>query len=108
MEKLMTTFVRAASLSDLPVNGMLGVVLNGQRIALFRTDHQIYATSNICSHDEAILTEGWLEAEDCTIECPLHGARFDFRDGRALTLPAYQPISVFPTKIEADAVWVEL
>jgi len=39
------------------------------------------------------------------VECVLHGARFDVRDGRALCAPAYSPVPKFPVKREHDAVW---
>ena len=44
------------------------------------------ATDNICTHEYAQLSDGWLE--DGCIECPLHAARFDVRTGKALCAPA--------------------
>ena len=42
---------------------------------------------------------------DGSIECVLHGARFDLRDGRALCAPAYSPVPKFPVKLEHGGVW---
>jgi 3-phenylpropionate/trans-cinnamate dioxygenase ferredoxin component len=49
-----------------------------------------------------------LDEESCWIECPRHGSRFDLRSGRPLTLPAYQPIDVFPVAVIDGIVTVEV
>ena len=38
--------------------------------------------------------------------CPRHGARFDIRTGRALSLPAYEPVATFPVRVEDGVVKV--
>ena len=43
--------------------------------------------------------------DEATIECVLHGSKFDVRDGRALNPPAYTPVAKFPVKVEDGAVW---
>ena len=45
---------------------------------------------------------------DCTIECYLHGSTFDLRTGRAMNLPATQPVRVFPVLIDGDDVQFQL
>ncbi len=40
--------------------------------------------------------------------CPRHGANFDLRSGRALTLPAYEPVSVYPVRVEDGMIKVEV
>ena len=91
----MADFVRIASIHELPDGGMRAFEHNGRRIALFRIGETIYATDDICSHDYAELSEGFFDPDDHTVECPLHGSRFDVRTGRPLTLPAFAPIEVF-------------
>lgn len=100
--------IHIAQLDELATNSMRGFTHGDLRIAVFRIDDTIYATDNVCSHEEADLTDGWLETEDCTVECPLHGARFDIRTGQALSLPAYRPIAVYPVRVEDGQVWVDL
>jgi 3-phenylpropionate/trans-cinnamate dioxygenase ferredoxin subunit len=56
------------------------------------------ATENVCTHEYALLSDGWLE--DGCIECPLHAARFDVRTGKALCAPAETDIKVFEVKVE--------
>ncbi|MEP7085271.1 MAG: nitrite reductase (NAD(P)H) small subunit [Betaproteobacteria bacterium] len=52
------------------------------------------------------MSDGYLEGYE--IECPLHGARFDIRDGRVLCQPAAQDVASYPVRIEDDEVSVEL
>ena len=104
----MAQFIRLAALSELPEEGMRAFEVEGRRIALYRIGGQIYATDDICSHEYTHLTDGWLEPEDCTVECPLHGSRFDLRSGAALTLPAFEPIQVFEVRLEGQDVLVAL
>jgi nitrite reductase/ring-hydroxylating ferredoxin subunit len=104
----MSKRVQIAALTDIPADGMRSFPHGDGRVALYRIGDQLYATDAICSHEEADLTEGWLEGDDCAVECPLHGARFDLRSGQALSLPAYRPIQVYPAEVHEGLVWVEL
>jgi 3-phenylpropionate/trans-cinnamate dioxygenase ferredoxin component len=65
-----------------------------------------HATDNICSHEYAQLSDGWLE-NDC-IECPLHAARFDVRTGKALCAPAETDLQVFELKVEGGDLLVKV
>jgi 3-phenylpropionate/trans-cinnamate dioxygenase ferredoxin component len=104
----MPTSIKIATLDQIPANGMHGFVHGERHIAIFRVGEEIYATDNICTHEEADLTDGWFEPDDCAVECPLHGARFDIRSGQALSLPAYLPVAVYPVRVEEGEVWVDL
>lgn len=104
----MFDFIKIATLNDLPDGGVHAVEHDGRRIAIFRVGETIYATDDICSHSYAELSAGTFDADDCTIECPLHGSRFDVRTGRALTLPAFAPIDVFEVRIEGEDVLVRV
>jgi 3-phenylpropionate/trans-cinnamate dioxygenase ferredoxin subunit len=52
------------------------------------------------------LSEG--DVEDCTLECWLHGSRFDLRTGQPTGLPATVPVPVFPVEIRDGFVFVSL
>ncbi len=54
------------------------------------------ATDNVCTHEYAQLSDGWLE-NGC-IECPLHAAQFDVKTGKALCAPAETRPEVFEIK----------
>ena len=67
--------------------------VNGNPVCVTRVGEEVFATSNICSHAYAELSDG--EVEGYVIECWLHGANFDLRTGKALTLPAIEPIETY-------------
>ena len=64
----------------------------------------LYAIEDICTHDGGPLVEGELDGYE--IECPRHGARFDIRTGRALRMPAFEPIETYEVRIEGDEILV--
>ncbi|MEP6633154.1 MAG: non-heme iron oxygenase ferredoxin subunit [Luteimonas sp.] len=74
-------------------------------ILVLNYDGDLYALEDRCSHEDFELSAGSFNAEDATIECVLHGAKFDVRDGRALGPPAYAPVIKFPVKLEDGSVW---
>jgi 3-phenylpropionate/trans-cinnamate dioxygenase ferredoxin subunit len=88
------TAVRACSRADLPEVGVIRVVVGGWTLALVNTVEGIFAIEDRCSHADVALSEG--DIDGCTIECWLHGSQFDLRTGEALSLPANQPVPVFP------------
>jgi len=69
-------------------------------------DDNFYAVRDECSHAAVALSEG--EVDGCTLECWLHGSRFDLRSGKPTGLPATVPVPIYETKIEDDQVLVRL
>ena len=74
-------------------------------ILVFNHDGDLYALEDRCSHEDFELSAGDFDPATGTIECVLHGAKFDVRDGRALCAPAYEPALKFPVKVHDGAVW---
>ena len=66
---------RAGATGALPEGGILGAVLDGHRIAIYRRDGQLHATDGLCTHAWVPLEDGLLDGYE--IECPVHQARFD-------------------------------
>jgi 3-phenylpropionate/trans-cinnamate dioxygenase ferredoxin subunit len=99
-------WIKAASTHDVPEGEVLGRELDGNHIALYRYEGEYFAGSNVCTHQFALLSEGYFE--DGCIECPLHQASFDVRTGKALCAPATEDIKVFPVKVEGDDIFVDL
>ena len=97
---------RAAAASDLEPDQPLSVQVGDELVALVRTDGEVFAIRDECSHQRVMLSHGVVE--DCTLECFAHGSRFDLRTGEALDLPATQPVPVYPVSIEGDDVLVDL
>jgi nitrite reductase/ring-hydroxylating ferredoxin subunit len=96
----------AAQSSELEEGRVLGVKIKGFSVALYRIEGTVYATSDVCTHMFALLSEGYLDG-DC-IECPLHQALFHIPTGEVRSPPATEPISTYPTKKEADSILVHL
>jgi len=94
------TFVYACTLGELPEEGAKRVVIDGVPVAVVRAEGEVFAIYDVCSHAEVSLSEG--EVEDHTVECWLHGSRFDLRTGDPIGLPATQPVPVYPVKIDGD------
>ncbi|MGN6579577.1 MAG: non-heme iron oxygenase ferredoxin subunit [Bordetella sp.] len=100
------TFTYAAHLSDLIEDEPLAVRLGDEQIALYRLGGEVYATHNVCTHQFALLSDGYME--DGCIECPLHQGKFDIKTGAALCAPVTQAIRVYPVKVEDDRILVDL
>ena len=85
---------------------VLGVTIGEELIALYRIEDTFYATSNVCTHAFALLSDGYLE-DDC-IECPLHQALFHVPTGEARSRIAKRPLKIFAVKVENDRLLVEV
>ncbi len=103
------TFERACALTDVAEDEALGVTLGRHDVAIARHGDEVFAVENLCSHAAVALSEG--EVEDCTVECWLHGSRFDLRTGKPTGLPATEPIATFPVEVrdapEGPSVYVD-
>ena len=102
----MTEFRYACALADVPVGGVTAVDVEGVDVAIVRTEDEVFAIRDECSHAAIALSEGDVDTDGCEIECWLHGSRFDLRTGKPTGLPAYEPVAIYPCKIEGDAVVV--
>jgi len=101
----MTDWVRVADESDIPEGEPFAAEANGEAIALYRYEGQIYAIGDICSHEHVRLSDGWLDGD--RIECPLHQSCFEIRTGRVIEGgPAYLDVPCYDVKIEDGAVHV--
>ena len=100
-------WTKVAELDEIPEDGVLGIETDDETpIALVRTEGQVFAMRDECSHAEVRLSEG--EVEDGTIECWLHGSCFDLRSGAPLNPPATKPVPTYDVKIDGDDVLVSL
>jgi 3-phenylpropionate/trans-cinnamate dioxygenase ferredoxin component len=102
----MPDFVRVASLGDLPDDEVVAAEVDGTAICLVKLDGEVYAFADKCSHRDYPLNHGELDVEECAITCEWHGAQFDIRTGRPLSLPATKPIPVYAVRLEGDDVLV--
>jgi len=75
-----------------------------EEILLAREGDSVYALQNICSHDAAPIGSGQLAQGELT--CPRHGARFDIKNGRAMSLPAVMSLKSYPVKVVDGEIFV--
>ncbi len=81
-----------------------GVRIGDRLIALYKVGGEVYATDDVCTHEFAQLSDGFIEGDE--IECPLHQAHFNILTGKATAAPATEDIATFPVRVEGDEVLV--
>lgn len=102
----MSDFVKVANFQEIPRGGSKLVEVETVRVALFNLEGEIYAIEDVCTHDGGPLVEGTV-VDDCLVQCPRHGARFDIRTGAAVRFPAFEPTQTFQVRVENDAIWMQ-
>jgi 3-phenylpropionate/trans-cinnamate dioxygenase ferredoxin subunit len=95
-------FITIGKQSDLEDGKRYFVEIDGTQIVVFKIAGEFFAIGDICSHDDGPLGDGELAGFE--IICPRHGARFDIRSGKALSLPAVVDIPAYPVRIESGEV----
>ena len=102
----MTTWHKAAETGALAEKQVIGIEVAGIEIAIFRLEDGYFATSNICTHQFAFLSEGYVEKDwwsarfirPSSISAPVL-----WWDG-----PPEIPLKTFPVKIEANDLLIAL
>jgi 3-phenylpropionate/trans-cinnamate dioxygenase ferredoxin subunit len=101
--------VTIARTEDIPEGEARRFEVDGHEIAVANLgEGQFRALGDVCSHAQAFLHEGEVDAEERTIECPRHGSVFDLESGRPVSLPATLPVPTYALKVEGDEIKVEL
>ena len=95
-------FYRIAGVNELPNGERLYLEVDGQPIVVFNIGGNFYAIGDVCTHDDGPLGDGDVEGNE--IVCPRHGARFDIRTGKALSLPAVIDTPAYPVRIVDDQI----
>jgi 3-phenylpropionate/trans-cinnamate dioxygenase ferredoxin subunit len=98
-------YERACAVADVPTDEALGVTIGAYDVAVARGGDEFFAIQDLCSHAAVALSEG--EVDDCTVECWLHGSRFDLRTGKPTGLPATEPVATFPIEVKGDDIYVD-
>lgn len=101
------TLLDAGRVEDLPTGDALRITPPGAApIAIFNVDGELFAIDDTCTHQDASLSEGWVE--DCSVECPLHTACFDLRTGAALGAPAKIPVRTHAVHVQDGVIRVDV
>ncbi len=93
-------------LAEVPSGAALRVEFSGLEVAITRVGQEVLAVEDICSHAAFPLSDG--DIDGCTIECDLHGSRFDLRTGKPSGPPATEPVRTFPVAVVDGDVYLEL
>ena len=102
----MAEFVKVATTSDIEPGMVKVYEADGKQIAVCNVDGTFYAIADVCTHDGGPLDQGELLGDQ--IECPRHGALFDVKTGKALTLPAVQGVKSYVVQVDGDDIKVEV
>ncbi|MCY4639023.1 MAG: non-heme iron oxygenase ferredoxin subunit [Chloroflexi bacterium] len=97
--------VRVCAVADVPEGHVRTVACGERSIALANVDGEIHAIDNLCTHDGGPLGDGRLVGS--RVICPRHGAAFDARSGRALTLPAVRGVRAYAVTVDGADVYVD-
>jgi nitrite reductase/ring-hydroxylating ferredoxin subunit len=103
----MATRIKLCSAADVGPGEMFRVDLpDVPPLAVYNVDGEFYATSNICTHNIAMLTDGYLEGE--TVECPLHGGCFNVKTGAPTSFPCEKPLQTYRVDSVAGELFTEV
>lgn len=90
--------------ADLEKNTSRTVEVAGRQILVCNAGGEFYAVQNLCTHQASSLQGGRIR--NCFISCPLHGARFDLRDGSTKGALTSQPLQTYALRVHDDTVEV--
>ncbi len=82
------------------------VLAAGIPIAVFRVGDELFALHDLCTHETAPLSEGFVE-NGC-VECPLHQGLFDLRTGEARKEPCTEAVKTYPLRIMDGRVEIQV
>lgn len=95
---------RVAKAGEIDEDEPKSVEIGRRLIGVYNVEGQFYAIDDICTHEFAILTEGYVDSD--VIECPLHQAQFDIRTGKVLEPPAEEDLRTYPVRLDGDDIYV--
>jgi 3-phenylpropionate/trans-cinnamate dioxygenase ferredoxin component len=97
-------FLEIGPVSDLPSGERMFLEIGDEPVVIFNLAGNIYAIGDVCTHDGGPLGDG--ELDGYQIICPRHGARFDIRDGKVLTMPAVVDAPSFPVDVQDGIIYL--
>jgi 3-phenylpropionate/trans-cinnamate dioxygenase ferredoxin subunit len=95
-----------APADEFPPGSVKIVVAGDIEIGVYNCGGELLAIEDRCSHDDGPLCEGEWEPDECRVICPRHGSAFDLRTGEPKSLPAFEPVKIYPVRIVDGVVRV--
>jgi nitrite reductase/ring-hydroxylating ferredoxin subunit len=75
-------------------------------VAIYCIGDDVFATSDVCTHGEASLSEdGFIDG--FRVVCSWHDGQFDLRTGEPMALPCFEPLKTYAVMRDGDAVYIE-
>ncbi len=93
----MSRFVPVARVEDVPPGTVKQVFVGDDAIAICNVKGELYAVSDVCTHDDYYLSYGRLDGYE--LECPMHATVFDVRTGEVEIPPAEKPLPTYPCRV---------
>lgn len=101
----MSDWARIADETDVIEGEAFASEYDGEAIALYRYEGEVFAIGDICTHEHTRLSDGWLEGG--RIECPLHQSCFEIRTGKVIEGgPATEDVAAYTVKVEDGGIFV--
>lgn len=97
LEEDKVNYLEIAPASELPNGERLFVDIGDTPVVIFNIAGEYFAIGDVCSHDDGPLGDG--DIEEHSVICPRHGAQFDVRSGKAITMPAVVDIPAYPVRV---------
>lgn len=97
---------RVAKMGEVAEDEPKAVRVGDHVVALYNVDGTYFATHDICTHEFASLSEGYVEGD--VVECPLHAGRFHIPTGKALVAPVSEDLRTYPVKVVGDDIYIEV
>jgi chlorite dismutase len=99
-------WVEACALEELAPGETRTVYLEGKMVGLFNVGGQLYALNNRCTHARGPLSEGKVNADECSVTCPWHYGKFDLRTGAAVDGLVRRPVETYQIEIRDGVIYV--
>ncbi|MDP3983003.1 MAG: non-heme iron oxygenase ferredoxin subunit [bacterium] len=91
------TFIKIAEVNQVVDGVVKKFIVKDKIIAVANVGGEFFVIDDTCSHAQCSLSRGRLNGKE--LACPCHGAKFDVKTGKALTLPATIALQAYEVKV---------
>jgi 3-phenylpropionate/trans-cinnamate dioxygenase ferredoxin subunit len=99
-------WIKVYEADSLDNGDLIGFDYNNKKILIAKSQHKIYATDGICTHEYSDLSNWFLNEEQKTVTCPLHLSVFKLENGIPENPPAEIPLKTYTVKIQNKGIYV--
>lgn len=99
-------WIDVCAMDDLAPGETKTIYLEGKMVGIFNVDGQLYALNNRCSHARGPLSEGEINAAECSVTCPWHYGKFDLKTGAATDGVVNKPVETYQVEVRDGVIWV--